>query len=181
MDFKQTNPLVVYFSHKGENYSNGCIIELEKGNTATAAEMIASMTEADLFEIEAVTAYPFDYHSCTEVAKAELNADARPTLVHDIDIQKYDVIFIGYPNWWSTMPMPVWTFLDQHDFTGKTVLPFCTHEGSGMGKSEADIKRLINADIRKGLAIRGSNVVQSLPAIQSWIDVQLKNGGNINE
>lgn len=181
MDFKQKNVLVVYFSHKGENYSNGSIVELKKGNTAIASEMIASLTEADLFEIEAVTAYPFEYHECTEVAKAELNADARPTLVHDIDIQKYDVIFIGYPNWWSTMPMPVWTFLDQHDFTSKTVLPFCTHEGSGMGKSEADIKRLINADIRKGLAIRGSNVVQSLPAIQSWIDVQLKNGGNINE
>lgn len=178
MDFKQTNPLVVYFSHKGENYSNGSIIDLKKGNTATAAEMIASMTEADLFEIEAVTAYPYEYHECTEVAKAELNADARPKLIHDIDIQNYDVIIIGYPNWWGTMPMPVWTFLEKHDFTGKTILPFCTHEGSGLGTSEADIKKLTNADIRKGLAIHGSNVEQSSQVIKSWLNVQLKNGGN---
>lgn len=174
MSSKQTNALIVYFSHKGENYSKGSIVELKKGNTAVVAEMIASLTEADLFEIEAVTEYPFKYHLCTEVAKAELNADARPELVHDIDIQNYDVIFIGYPNWWGTMPMPVWTFLEKHDFTGKIVMPFCTHEGSGMGRSEVDIIRLTsNADIRKGLTLYGSNVEQSLQAIKSWLNEQL--------
>lgn len=162
--------LVVYFSHKGMNYSNGNIINLIKGNTEIAAEMISAHIGADLFEIVPQQDYPFEYRPCTEAAKAELQSDARPALAEDIDITEYNVIIVGFPNWWSTMPMPVWTFLENHDFVGKVIMPFCTHEGSGMGNSEKDLHKLApDSDIRKGLAIHGSSVNQSQDEIIKWL------------
>ena len=121
--------LVAYFSHKGENYSNGSIVNLDKGNTEIAAEMIAAHKHAELFEIESETGYPFAYRACVEVSKKELSEDARPKLKEEKSISAYDTIYIGYPNWCGTMPMPVWTFLENNDFTGKTIYPFCTNEG----------------------------------------------------
>ena len=167
--------LVVYFSHKGENYSKGKIVNLKKGNTEIAAEMISSIIDADIFEIIADKKYPIKYDDCIEIAKKELRENSKIKLKQDIDIKEYDTIFVGYPNWWGTMPMPVWTFLEEKDFTNKKVLPFCTHEGSGLGKSESDIKKLIGgAEVLKGLAINGSEVNNSEKQIKKWLEDSLK-------
>ncbi len=167
--------LVVYFSHKEENYSKGKIVNLEKGNTEIAAEIISSIIEADIFEIVADKKYPIKYDDCIEIAKKELRENSRPKLKDNIDIKEYDIIFVGYSNWWGTMPMPVWTFLEEKDFTNKKVLPFCTHEGSGLGKSESDIKKLTGgAEVLKGLAINGSEVNNSEKQIKKWLEDSLK-------
>ena len=88
----------------------------------------------------------------------------------DIAVENYDIIFLGYPNWWDTMPMTVWTFLETYDFGGKTIIPFCTHEGSRMGRSEQDIKTLCpKATVMKGLPIKGSNVQNADKEIEKWV------------
>ena len=93
----------------------------------------------------------------------------------DIDIKEYDTIFVGYPNWWGTVPMPVWTFLEGKDFTNKKILPFCTNEGSGLGKSESDIKKIKSgAKVLKGLAINGSEVNNSERKIRKWLEEVLE-------
>ena len=167
--------LVVYFSHKGENYSKGKIVNLKKGNTEIAAEMISSIIDADIFEIIADKKYPIKYDDCIEIAKKELRENSRPKLKDDMDIKEYDTIFVGYPNWWGTMPMPVWSFLEGKDFTDKKILPFCTHEGSGLGKSESDIKKLTSgAEVLKGLAINGSEVNSSEEKIKKWLEEVLE-------
>ncbi len=137
-----SNCLIAYFSRPGNNYVNGSIVNLPVGNTEVVATMIREMTGGDLFHIEPVTVYPEGYTETTEVAQQELRANARPKLTRHQEIpDSYDLIFLGYPNWWGTMPMPVFTFLEDYDLAGKTIAPFCTHEGSGMGRSVADIKR----------------------------------------
>ena len=169
MDRNNKKNLVVYFSRKGKNYSNGRIIDLAIGNTEIAAEMISKLTEADMFKVETVQEYPKDYNKCTMVAQSELRENARPRLARDINIDQYDVIYLGYPNWWGTMPMALWTFLESHNLEGKIIYPFCTHEGSGMGKSESDISRLCpNSEIRRGLAIYGSSVKKAETNIKNW-------------
>ena len=167
--------LVVYFSHKGENYSRGKIVNLEKGNTEIAAEMISNILNADIFEIVAEKEYPFNYNECIEIAKKELRENSKIKLKQDIDIKDYDTIFVGYPNWWGTMPMPVWTFLEEKDSTNKKVLPFCTNEGSGLGKSESDIKKITSgAKVLKGLSINGSEVNNSEGKIRKWLEEVLE-------
>ena len=121
--------LVTYFSHAGENYNVGVI---EEGNTAKLAKVIAEQTGADLFEIVPVVDYPQSYDECLEVATAEQREGARPEYVGDVENwDQYDTIFIGYPIWWGEIPNIVYTFMENHDFAGKTVIPFNTHEGSG--------------------------------------------------
>ena len=167
--------LVVYFSHKGENYSKGKIVNLEKGNTEIAAEMISNILNADIFEIVAEKEYPFNYNECIEIAKKELRENSKIKLKQDIDIKEYDTIFVGYPNWWGTVPMPVWTFLEEKDSTNKKVLPFCTNEGSGLGKSESDIKKITSgAKVLKGLSINGSEVNNSEGKIRKWLEEVLE-------
>ena len=170
MDINKTNMLIAYFSHTGENYSNGKIVDLDQGNTAVAAEMVAALTGAELFEIRTVKDYPFIYNECTDVAKQELRAGSRPELAETIDVSGYDTIILGYPNWWGTMPMAVCTFLESQSFAGKTILPFCTHEGSGMGNSERDLKKLCpDARICAGLPIHGSSVSSAGAAVKQWL------------
>ena len=167
--------LVVYFSHKGENYSKGKIVNLEKGNTEIVAEMISNILNADIFEIVAEKGYPFNYNECIEIAKKELRENSKIKLKQDIDIKEYNIIFVGYPNWWGTVPMPVWTFLEGKDFTNKKILPFCTHEGSGLGKSESDVKKIVSgAEVLKGLAINGSEVNKSEKQIKKWLEERLE-------
>ncbi len=172
MIFNDTKCLIAYFSRKGNNYVSGQIVNLPVGNTEVAAKMIQEITGGDLFHIEAVKAYPEDYTETTEAAKQELRADARQELTtHVENMDSYDVIFLGYPNWWGTMPMPVFTFLEEYDFSGKTIVPFCTHEGSGLGHSEKDIAKLSpQAKMLKGLAIHGTRVKDAKKDIANWLN-----------
>ena len=128
------------------------------------------------FLIATVAAHPKDYHETTEVAKKELNGSARPALSdHVVNMGSYEVIFLGYPNWWGTMPMAIFTFLEEYNFAGKTIVPFCTHEGSGMGRSENDIKKLCpQATVLKGLAIHGTHVATAKDSIVQWIKREAK-------
>jgi len=144
---------------------------LPVGNTEIAAEKIQEMIGGELFKINQIHKYSDDYNTCTEEAMMELRANARPELVDSLDsIDGFETILLGYPNWWGTMPMPVWTFLENYDFSGKTILPLCTHEGSGMGSSELDIKKLCpDAKIQKGLAIRGGSVKNAGKDIETWL------------
>ena len=164
--------LIAYFSRKGQNYVSGKIVDLKVGNTEVVANMIQKIAGGDLFHIESVTAYPKDYTETTEVAKNELRAKARPKLAGRVENMKaYDVIFMGYPNWWGTMPMPVYTFLESYDFSGKTIVPFCTHEGSSMGHSEKDIaKACPKSTVLEGLAIHGTSASSAESKVSSWID-----------
>ena len=178
MNINKPNTLVAYFSHTGQNYVNGKIVDLNKGNTAVVAEMIADLTGGELFEIRAVKDYPFIYNECTDVAKQEFRAGSRPELVETIDTSDYDTIILGFPNWWGTMPMPVWTFLAGQSFAGKTILPFCTHEGSDMGNSERDLKKLCpGARIRTGLPVHGSSVSGAGANIRQWLQENQAEGG----
>lgn len=163
--------LIAYFSRKGNNYLNGRITNLPIGNTEIVAQKIQKLTGGDLFEIKPAKQYPEDYYEMTEVAKEEKRKNARPELANELeDISPYEVVFLGYPNWWGTMPMAVFTFLESYDFAGKTIAPFCTHEGSGLGSSERDIKKLCpKANVLPGLAIRGSSVNQADNDIQNWL------------
>ena len=149
------NALVAYFSRRGENWQVGYI---EKGNTEIVAEMIAEETNADLFAIQPVVPYPDEYSEMLEVSRRETNENARPAIKNTIaDFEKYDVIFIGYPIWNGTCPMIIRTFTESYDFSGKTVIPFCTHAGSGLGSSVSAIRsQLQNATVLNGLAVQGT-------------------------
>ena len=164
--------IILYFSRTGENYVSGSIQNLTKGNTEIAAELIQQLTGAELFQIEPSSPYSFHYSECIEQAKNDQKRDARPQLVsYPESLEQYDTIYLGYPNYWGTMPMPVFTLLEKFDFTGKTIKPFCTHEGSGMGHSEEDIRKLCrNTDVRHGLAITGARVRQAMPEIKKWLE-----------
>ncbi len=163
--------LIAYFSRPDNNYVNGKIINLPVGNTEVAARIIQEMTGGVLFRINQVNKYSEDYDTCTEEAQHELRANARPELTEKLDsIDGFDTIILGYPNWWSTMPMPVWTFLESYDFSGKIILPLCTHEGSRMGRSENDIKKLCpEAKLQQGLAIHGGSVKSAGKDIEAWL------------
>lgn len=138
--------LVAYFSHSG--------------NTRALSEKIKNFTGGDIFEIKPANLYPADYQTVANQAKREINANLKPELETHIDnIDAYDVIFVGSPNWWSTIAPPVATFLSSYNLSGKTIVPFITHEGSGMGRSADDIQSLCpNADVIEGRAFRGRSV-----------------------
>ena len=163
--------LIAFYSRADENYVNGQLKQLEIGNTEVAAGMIKELTDADMFKMEQVQAYSKDYNECIAQAQADQKRDARPELKNYPEgMEEYDEIYLGFPNYWSTMPMAVFTFLEHFDFTGKTIHPFCTYEGSGMGSSERDIKRLCpGAKVEKGLAIHGGSVERSRNEIEKWI------------
>ena len=140
------------------------------GNTRTVAETVADALGAELFEIRTVTPYTDNYDKVLDVAKAEQNRNARPELAtHVQDMGQYDTLFLDYPCWWGTLPMPVFTFLEEYDFSCKSVIPFVTHGGSGFGRSLSDIKRLIpGANLEgKGLSLRGPG---SRSQIVKWLE-----------
>lgn len=171
-DLKEKKCLIAYFSRAGNNYVGGQIVNLEVGNTKIAAEIIQEIIGGDLFQIDTVTPYPKDYSATTNVAKKELNENARPKLTsHVTNMDSYDTIFLGYPNWLGTVPMAVFTFLEEYDFSEKSIIQFCTHEGSGMGHSERDIQKSCpDAKILNGLSIYGSQVNSSKKDIENWLD-----------
>lgn len=163
--------LIVYYSRKGENYWNGSIKNLSKGNTEIVAEMIADITGGDLFEVDTVKPYAADYYACIDEAKSELREGARPELKQYMDsLDGYDTIFVGYPNWWGTMPMAMFTFLEHYDLSGKRILPFCTNEGSGIGGSERDLKKICKgATVESGLSIHGAEAANSRSKVEAWV------------
>lgn len=149
-------PLVVYFSWSG--------------NTRGIARLLQQKIGGELVELELVKPYSRDYNTCLEQAKQEQQTGARPELKTRItDMARYNVIFLGYPNWWGTMPMACYTFLEKYDWSGKTMIPFCTHEGSGMGGSEREIKKTCpEAVLKKGLPIHGAETAASEAEVAAW-------------
>lgn len=163
--------LIAYYSRTGENYFNGAIRSIDKGNTEKVAEMIQRLTGADLFEIQQKVPYANDYQQCIEEAKVDLQKNARPALVSlPENLDSYDEIYLGYPMYWSEMPMAVFTFLDAIDWNGKTIHPFDTHEGSGLGRSLSTLKKECSgARITEGLAVHGSEVDQAAKKVAKWV------------
>ena len=166
-----SDKLIVYYSRADENYVSGELKMLPVGNTEIAAGYIKELTGADVFKIEQKQPYSAGYNECIAQAQEDQKKDARPELVSMPEsIDKYSEIYLCYPNYWGTVPMAVFTFLDNFSFEGKTIKPLCTHEGSGMGRSESDIKaHCKGAKVKKGLAIHGSSVKQSKSQIEKWI------------
>ncbi len=164
--------LVAYFSRTGEESGVG---NISKGNTAIVAEIVAQKTGGDLFEIKTVTPYPFNYKECTEIAQREKSAKARPALSTAVsNFAQYDTIFIGMPVWWGDAPMAVYTFLESYDFSGKTVVPFVTHAGSGLSGIDRKIGAVCtNSKILPGFEIRGAtaqnNAAQTESQVASWL------------
>lgn len=164
--------IIIYFSRKDENYVNGMIKNLTIGNTEIVAGMIQKLTGADIFKVEPIQPYSKNYNECIAQAQADQNRNARPELKnYPESLEQYDTIYLGYPNYWGTMPMVLFTFLERFDFNGKTIKPFCTHEGSGMGHSVEDIKKLCPTSIvEKGLALHGGSVEKSEKELDKWIN-----------
>ena len=146
------------------------------GTAKIVAEEIAKQTGADITEIEPVVPYDSNrdhYNALARLAKKEHDEDQRPAIKNEIDIEGYDRIYIGYPMWWYTFPMIIYTFFDQYDFSGKTIIPFNTHAGSRDGGTYGDIKELEpNATVREGLAVRGEDVGKdsTKEAVLSWLE-----------
>lgn len=164
--------LIAYFSRCGENYVSGMLRNLDEGNTEKVAHMIQKFINADLFEIQPKKAYSNDYNICIEEARIDQESNARPELIaFPSNIDDYSTIYLGYPNYWGTMPMAVFTFLDHFNLEGKSIRPFCTHEGSGLGTSQQDIRKCCpNADIIEGLAIHGSYVDDAETMVKDWCE-----------
>ena len=163
--------LIAYYSRADENYFGGAYRTIAVGNTERVANMLAALTGADLLKIEQKVPYSADYRTCVAEARRDWQANARPALVNPpADLDAYDEIYLGYPNYCGTMPMAVYTFLEQYDFTGKTIHPFCTHEGSGLSNTEADIRKTAKgAVVARGLAIYGSDVDKAEPKLKGWV------------
>ena len=149
--------LTAYFSHSG--------------NTREIANQIYKNAGGDIFEIQAVKPYPHDYDAVVKQARQELDSGYKPALKTKMEnIKSYDLVFIGYPVWWGTFPAPVKTFLSEYDFSGKTIAPFCTHEGSSLGRSAADISKLcLKSALLNGVAIRGSDVKTAQNKVVDWL------------
>jgi len=167
--------LIIYYSRKGQNYVNGAIRSLTKGNTEICAEFIQKAVGGDLFEIETVKQYSDDYMTCTEEAKAELRENARPELKKLLtDISAYDNVFVCGPCWWGTYPCAVFTQLEALDFKGKKVMALMTHEGSGLGRCERDLKAVCKgASFGSGLAVHGGDAAKSEAAVAKWAKAQV--------
>ena len=170
---EKNNVLIACFSRNGENYNVGVI---EKGNTELLAEIISEETGGELFNIVPVVPYPESYDEMLTVATQERTDNARPAIQNTIEnFDDYDVIFVGYPIWWGDMPMIMYNFLESYDFSGKTIIPFNTHEGSGQAGTVAEIRELCpDSNVLDGFSVRGSvaqNDGESARAVvQNWLD-----------
>lgn len=152
------NVLIAYFSWSG--------------NTETLANMIHEKVGGELYEITTVTPYTDDYDDLLDQAQQEQRDDTRPEIANHIDnFEKYEVVFVGYPNWWSDTPMAILSFLEQYNFTGKTVVPFCTHGSGGFGSSIKSITDSASkANILDGFEVSGSSVESANDDVIKWID-----------
>lgn len=156
-DLKGKKVLVVYYSITG--------------NTKAVAEEIKNATGGDIFELQTIQTYPSSYKEQTEQAKKEIQDGYKPDLKNDIDTNQYDVIFIGSPCWWGTYAPAVSTFLANHNLAGKTIVPFMTHGGSGLGRSVSDMKKAAQkSNVLNGLAIRGGSAQNSEREVKKFVD-----------
>ena len=164
--------LIIYFSREGENYWNGSVKTLEKGNTEIVAEFIRKSVGGDLFKVETVKTYATDYFKCTEEAKAELRSQARPELKKCLtSLDGYDNVFVCGPCWWGTFPMAVFSLLERLDWTGKKVMAVMTHEGSGLGSCESDLIRICTgATFGRGLSVHGAEAARAERGIEAWLN-----------
>lgn len=166
-DYKNKKSIIIYFSRADENYSVGYI---DKGNTEVVAEYIKELTGADMFKVEPANPYSKDYQTCIEEAKERQSNHNAPIINNIPDISEYEIIYLGNPVYWGDMPEEMVTALKDIDFTGKTIRPFTTHEGSGLGNIPNQIKRVCNgAEVVDGLAIRGSSVSNAKNRVEDWI------------
>ena len=165
---KQGKALVVFFSHAGENYNVG---NIEVGNTKVVAAYISEITGADQFEIVADKDYDMPYMDLIEVAKQEANNGELPPMVGKLEnLDQYDTVFIGGPVWWGTYPQVMFTFFRDYDLNGKTVIPFTTHEGSGLASCVEDVREAYpNADVKPGFAIYGHEVRSGRDKVEKWL------------
>ena len=163
--------LIAYYSRAGENYFGGAYRRIAVGNTERAAKVLAEITGGRLLKLEQAQPYSEDYQACIAEAKKDLQAHARPEVLNlPENLDEYDEIYLGYPNYWGTMPMAVYTFLEKYDFSGKTIHPFCTHEGSGLSNTVRDVQSAAKGtQVAKGLAICGSDVDSARPALEKWV------------
>lgn len=171
--------LVVYFSvpeTDGVDASSGAsrVSTGNKimGNTQYVATIIKEATASDIFEIRTIESYPGTHQALIDAAKAEIDSNARPKLAaHISNFDDYDVVFVGFPNWWYDMPMPLYSFFDEYDFKGKTIVPFCTHGGSRFSDAISSIRQLEKeATVLDGYAIARDNVPDSKDGILKWLD-----------
>lgn len=169
--------LVAYFSLAGEQYGVGVV---EEGNTAIIAQMIAEQTGADLFEIKPKTPYPTTYQELLDISRQEMTDKARPEIADTVDnMDDYDTIFIGYPNWWGDMPMIVYNFLESYDLSGKTIVPFCTHGGSGLSDTESTIADITGSTMKDGFEILGKTAQNDRETAQKEVTQWLEKDGFI--
>ena len=165
--------LIAYFSHVGENMANGKITILEKGNTEKVAEKIHSLIESDLYKIEPKEAYSFSYRDCNARAKREDENDERPEILDTIglNMNNYDVIYLGFPIWYRTFPRIIATFLSKYDFAGKTIIPFCTNDEEYFGIPLLELQsRAKDAILKEGLVIRGVLVDNANKQIEEFVN-----------
>ena len=163
--------LIAFYSRAGENYFGGAYRRIAVGNTEKAAQMLSALTGGALLKIEQAQPYSDDYKTCVAQAKRDWQTGARPELLHlPENLDTYDEIYLGYPNYCGTMPMAVYTFLEHYDLTGKTIHPFCTHEGSDLSHTVQDIQKTApGAKVTKGLAIHGSSVDGAKATLENWV------------
>lgn len=178
-----TNMLVAYFSYAenaalpdGVDASATASIQTwngeTTGNTGVVAAMIAEATGAELFSIQTVEQYPDSYDATIDQGQEEQSADARPELAtHVENLDDYDVIFLGFPNWWGDMPMAMYSFLDEVDLSGKTIVPFVTSGGSGFSNTISTIESMESgATVQEGLSISGSSAVNAQDQVTEWLN-----------
>ena len=167
--------LIAYFSRDGENYEVG---NISKGNTKIVAEMIFDKVGGEIFEIKPAKNYPENYRECTEVAKIEKEKNLRPEYLGEVEnFSDYDVIFLGYPIWWSDMPMIIYNFLEKNNFSGKKIIPFCTSASDYfIGKNEIEIYAK-NSVVFDGLGVRGKNCQENPEKVRQEVNDWLKNLG----
>ncbi len=161
--------LVVFFSHAGDNYSVG---NIKEGNTKIVADYISELTGADRFEIVTHKYDGMAYKPLCDLAQDEQIKDERPAFEGKLEnLEQYDVIFIGGPVWWGTYPQVMFTFFDTYDLNGKTIYPFTTHEGSGLGSCVSDLRAAYpRADVKKGFSIYGHEVRTGKSKLETWLN-----------
>ena len=165
---KNTKVLIVFFSHAGENYAVG---NIKVGNTKLVADEIQKVTGGDEFEIVAERNYDMPYASLTKLAKEEQERNEKPAFKGEVkNIDQYSTVFIGGPVWWGTYPQVMFSFFDKYDLNGKTIIPFTTHEGSGLGSVVEDLKKLYpNATFKEAFSIYGHETRNDLSKVSKWM------------